>query len=72
MNGLVTYNDKDDLKDGTSFVSSPIGITEESTNKGEDVDSASPFADIVGCISIVLAYHTSQEQHQVHSYPEEC
>lgn len=27
------YNDKDDLKDGTSFVSSPIRVTKESTNK---------------------------------------
>lgn len=28
----VTYYDKDDLKDGASSVSSPVGITEKGTD----------------------------------------
>lgn len=56
-----TYNDKDDLKDGTSFVSSPIGITKKGTNKREDVNSSSPFADIVSSISIVLLQNSCKK-----------
>lgn len=52
--GGYTYYDKDDLKDCTSFVSSPVRITKECPNKRENVDSPSPFADIVSSISIVL------------------
>lgn len=58
-----THNDKDDLKNGTGFVSSPVGITKESTNKREDVDSSSPFANVVSSISIALLQHPCQEQH---------
>lgn len=52
--GGYTYYDKDDLKDCTSFVSSPVRIAKECPNKRENVDSPSPFADIVSSISIVL------------------
>ena len=50
----VTYYDKDDLKNSTSFVSSPVGIAEESTNKREDVDSSGPFANVISSIGIAL------------------
>ena len=66
-----TYNDKDDLKNGTSFVPSPVRITEESPNKREDVDRPGPFAYTVGCIGIVLLQNSCQEQHQVHTNPKE-
>lgn len=58
-----TYNDKNGLKDGTTLVSTPVGVTEEGTKKGEDVDSACPFAHIISCISIILAHHSGQKQH---------
>lgn len=54
-----TYNDKNDLKDGTSFVSAPIGITKKGSNKREDVNSSGPFADIVSSFSIVLLQNPS-------------
>ena len=50
----VTYYDKDDLKNSTSFVSSPVGIAEESTDKREDVDGSGPFANVISSIGIAL------------------
>ena len=52
--GSCTYYDKDDLEYCTSFVSSPVRVTEECPNKRENVNCSSPFADIVSSISIVL------------------
>lgn len=65
--GGDTYYDEDDLKDGTGFVPSPVGITEEGSHEWEDVDSASPFADIVSSIGIILSQNSCEEKHQVHS-----
>lgn len=50
----MTYSYKDELKDSTSFISSPVRITKKSTHKREDVNSSSPLAHIVSSISIVL------------------
>ena len=69
--GVLTYNDKDDLKDGTSFVSTPVGVAEEGPEEGEDVDGSSPFANIISSISIVLLQNPCKKQHQVHSNAEE-
>ena len=69
---MQTHNYEDDLEDGTGLVSSPVGVAEEGAHKGEDVDSARPFADIVSCIRVVLLQDSRQEQDQVHANPEEC
>lgn len=68
---MSTYDDKDDLKDGTSFVSSPIGIAKECPGEREDVDGPGPFANIIGSFSILLLKHSRQEQYQVHSNTKE-
>lgn len=59
----VTYDDKDDLKNCTSFVSSPVGITEESTNKREDVNRSGPFANVISSIGVALLQNPCQEQN---------
>ena len=69
---MPTYNDKDGLKDGTSLVPPPVGLTKEGTKQREKVDRPCPFANIVSSISIVLTQNSCQIQNQVHSYSEEC
>jgi hypothetical protein len=59
----ITYNYKNDLKDSTCFISSPIRVTKESSHKREDVNSSSPFANIVGGFCVILSYHPCQEYH---------
>lgn len=51
----TTYNDKDDLKDGTGLVPPPVRVAEEGAQKRENVDSSSPFADIIRSTCIILA-----------------
>lgn len=69
---MVTYNDEDGLENGTGLVSSPVRVAEEGANEGEEIDSASPFAYIVGRFGIVLSHNSSQKQDQVHPHPEKC
>ena len=59
----VTYDDKDDLKNCTSLVSSPVGITKESTDKREDVDRSGPFANVISSIGVALLQNPCQEQN---------
>lgn len=54
-----TYDDENDLKDGTGFVSAPIRITEECSNEREDINSSSPFADVIGRINVTLLQNPS-------------
>ena len=68
---MVTYYNKDDLKDGTSFVSTSR-VAEEGPDEGEDVNGSHPFANIISSIGIVLLQDPCEEQHQVHSNAEEC
>lgn len=69
---IITYNDKDGLEDGTSFVPSPVRVTEEGAKQRENIDGACPFADIICRVSIVLPHNPSQKQYQVDSYPKKC
>lgn len=57
----VIYQDENELEDGTCPVSAPVGVTDKSTHQREDVDSPSPFADVVSSISILLLEDPSQK-----------
>lgn len=70
--GWLTYKHEDDLEDSAGLISTPVGIAKECSDKGEDVDGACPFADVVGCIRIVPLQHPRQEQNQVDVHPKEC
>lgn len=50
----VTYEHENDLEDGASLVSPPVGVAEECAEEREHVDSAHPYADIICCIGVVL------------------
>lgn len=67
-----TYNDEDDLEDGTCDVPPPVGVTKEGSKKREEVNCPCPLAHIVGSFSIVLTHHSCQKEYQVHSHSKEC
>ena len=67
-----TYNDKDELEDGTGDVPSPVRVTEESSKKRKYVNCACPLAHVVRCFGILLTHHSRQKQHQIHSHSKEC
>ena len=60
-----SYGKEDELEDDAGLVSSPVGVSDEGTDDGEDVGSATPVADVVGGISIVQAHHHPHEGYQV-------
>lgn len=55
---MVTYSYIDDLKNGTTFESSPVRVTKKRAKKRENVDSARPYAHIIRSFSIVLLQHS--------------
>lgn len=62
---MSTCRDKDELEDGTGFVSSPIRVADKGTNKRENIDRSCPFAHVVGSFCIALMQHPRQKQHQI-------
>lgn len=68
---MFTYDDEDDLEDGTGLVSPPVGVAQERADQREDVDRPRPLAHAVSSVGIVLPEHPRQEKYEVHPHPEE-
>lgn len=68
----ITYHDEDELEHDASDVAPHIGVTQESTEEGEDVDGAHPHADAIGGLGVLLVEHLPEEHHQAHGDAKKC
>ena len=51
------YHEIDGLEHDAGDVAPHVGVAEEGTEEREDVDSASPLADVVGGLGVLLTKH---------------
>lgn len=53
------YHYKNDLKDCAGQVTAPVGIAEECPNQGEQINSSSPLANVIGSNGTFLTKNSS-------------
>lgn len=58
-----TYRDEYELEEEASEVAAQVGVAEEGSEEGEQVDRSGPYADVVGGRSVGLPQDSSQEQY---------